>query len=270
LVYIRQLLVADPETPNQTALIQALSTDSQHLEQNVNDMEKAYKNSDQTDVRMNAESIINLIVGKQSPDYKDWNGDGQISDSGNGYGFLLNGNNLGDVQAVFSHADYVANSAGASQNMITRGGEVKACAENLAQWIPQLKDLAQRLVTATSLADMDKPIQDAVTLVEKIRNGVDANGNGTIEPITGECGVVTTYESAYAMADMPLLPVLLGSPTPSSIGTVVSTSATPKPGSSGGSGSTPVPGHPTKKSNPGGGNGGGGNGGGNGNGNNKP
>src|SRR5258706_2080358 len=258
LVYIRQLLVTDPETPNQTALIQTLSTDSQHLEQNVNDMEKAYKNSDQTDVRMNAESIINLIVGKQSPDYKDWNGDGQISDPGSGYGFLLNGNNLGDVQAIFSHADYVANSAGASQNMITRGGEVKACAENLPQWIPQLKDLAQRIVTATSLADMNKPIQDAVTLVEKIRNGVDANGNGTIEPITRECGVVTTYQSAYAMADMPLLPVLLGSPTLSSIGTVViNTSATPKPGSSGGSANTPVPGHPTKKSNPGGGNGGG-------------
>ncbi len=269
LIYIRQLLVTDPETPNQTALIQNLYTDTQLLEQKVNEMQKAYANRDQTNVKRNAEFIINLLVGSQSSEHKDWNGDGQISDLGTGYGFLLNENNLGDVQAIFSHADYVANSAGASQNMIAHGSEVKACAENLAEWIPQLKDLAQRIATATSFADMDKPIQDAVALVEKIRNGVDLNGNAIVEPITGECGVVTTYKSAYAMADMPLLPVNLfgtatpGIGTPSPVGTVIQVTVTSRPGS-GGSGNTPVPAHPTKKTDPGGGNGGGnGHGGGN-------
>ena len=277
LVYIRQLLVADPEMPNQMALVQNLSVDTQLLEQKVNELQKAYANRDQTNIKKSAEAIINLIVGSMSQDHKDWNGDGQISDPGNGYGFLLNGNNLGDVQAVFSHADYVANSAGASQNMIARSDEVKICAENLAQWLPQLKELIQQILIAASPADMEKPIQDTVELTKKIRDGIDLNGNAAIEPILGECGVTKTYESAYAMADMPLLPVLVGSPTattgtPAPVGTVViNTTVTKKPSS----GNTPIPAQPTKK-NPtgggGGGAGGGGNGGGNGNGNghNKP
>jgi len=281
LIYIRQLLVADPETPNQTALIQALATDTQLLEQNVSEMQKAYANSDQTNVRLNAESIINLLAGSQSPEHKDWNGDGQLSDPGAGYGFLLNGDNLGHVQAVFIHADYAANSSGASQNIIARGGEVKVCAENLAQWIPQLKEQAQKIVTAAALANMDAPVKEVIALAEKIQNGIDLNGNSKVEPLAGECGVVTAYESAYAMADMPLLPVNLGTPTVTSItpgfgSTTVN--PTPTKGTGGGGGSSqPVatnvpPGQqktkeprPTKDT--GGGGGGGNNGGGN---NNNP
>jgi len=281
LIYIRQLLVADPETPNQTALIQALATDTQLLEQSVSEMQKAYANSDQTNVRLNAESIINLLAGSQSPEHKDWNGDGQISDPGAGYGFLLNGDNLGHVQAVFIRADYAANSSGASQNIIVRGGEVKVCAENLAQWIPLLKEQAQKIVTATSLANMDAPVKDVIALAEKIRNGIDLNGNSKVEPLAGECGVVTVYESAYAMADMPLLPVNLGTPTVTSgtpaSGSTVNTTPTKSTGGGGGStqpNATNVPPgqqktkEPKPTNDPGGGGGGGGGGGNNGGGNN--
>jgi uncharacterized membrane protein YgcG len=191
---------------------------------------------------------------------------------------LLNGNNLGHVQAVFAHADYVANSAGASQNMIVRGGEVKICAENLAQWIPQLKEQAQKIITAASLEEMDAPVKEIIALAEKISNGIDLNGNGKVDPLAGECGVATAYESAYAMADMPLLPVdLLGTPTvtagtPAPTSIIVVKTSTPR-NSSGGDANTPVqPGNSGGNGN-GGGNGGGndnggGNGGGGGNGNN--
>jgi serine/threonine protein kinase len=266
LVYIRQLLVSDPETPDQAALIQGLSDDTDLLQQSVSQMQEAYATGNQADARMNAESIINLIVGAQSPEYKDWNIDGQISDAGSGYGFLLNGSNQGYVQAVFSHADYVANSAGASQNMIERSGEVQTCTENLAQWLPRLKEQAQKIANATSLADMEKPVQEAMTLAKNIHNGADINGNLKIELLTGECGVVDLYRSAYAMADMPLLPVnSLGTPTatagtgtPSPIGTIINVTVTPKPSINGGGGgaNTPVPPQPTKKPNPGGGGGG--------------
>ena len=277
LIYIRRLLVSDPETPNQTALIQALASDAQLLEQSVSEIQKAYANKDQKNLRTNAEAIINLLAGSQSPEHKDWNGDGQITDPGAGFGFLLNGNNLGHVQAVFAHSDYVANSAGASQNMIVRGGEVKICAENLAQWIPQLKEQAQKIITAASLAEMDAPIKEVVALAEKISNGIDLNGNGKVDSLAGECGVATAYESAYAMADMPLLPVNLpGTPTVIA-GTPAPTSIfinTPTPRSnSGESANTPVPAQPGNGGGNGGGNGnggdnGGGGGGGGGNGNN--
>ena len=262
LIYIRQLLVTDPGTPNQIALIQGLSNDTELMAQSVSQMQAAYVNNDQTNVRMNAESIINLIVGNQGSEYKDWNGDGQTSDPGAGYGFLLNGNNLGFVQAVFSHADYIANSAGASQNMISRGNDVKICADNLAQWLIQLKAQAQQIVNTTALTEIEKPIQEAVVLTKNIQNGTDINGNLKIELLTGECGVVDLYKSAYAMADMPLLPVnTLGTPTataglgtPAPIGTVIKVTITPTKKISEESANTPVPPQPTSKNNPGGGN----------------
>jgi serine/threonine-protein kinase len=243
LIYIRQLLVSDPETPGQIALIQALSNDTQLLDQSVSEIQKAYVNGDQVNVRSNAESIINLISGSESPEHKDWNRDGQLSDLGEGFGFLLNSSNLGHIQAVFAHADYVANSTGASQNMIVRGGEVKVCAENLALWIPQLKEQAQEIITATSVADMDTPVKEAVALVEKIHSGIDLDGNAKIDPLAGECGVATIYESAYAMADMPLLPVNLpgsatatvGIGTPSPAITIINVTITPTKKDSGGS-----------------------------------
>jgi hypothetical protein len=35
--------------------------------------------------------------------------------------------------------------------------------------------------------------------------GVDKNGDGMVEPVEGEGGADSTYESSYRMADMPLL-----------------------------------------------------------------
>ena len=49
-------------------------------------------------------------------------------------------------------------------------------------------------------------VRKAVALADKIRNGIDVNGNEKIEPIPGEGGAVTAYEHAYYMADMVIVP----------------------------------------------------------------
>lgn len=227
LEYIRRLLVSSPLTPKQVALIQGLSADTKLIDQTGREMLIAYENEDETTTRESAEAIMNLLVGSQSQEYKDWNDDGQITDPGDGYGFWLNRNNLGYIQAVYSHADYAANSLGASQNMIVNGERVKTCAQNLAQWVPQLRERVLTILTSTSFSDMDKPIHDSVALVAQMLNGVDQDDNGKIEPLSGECGMRTAYEYAYYMADMPLLPVNpLDTPTPTSTPSPTATSST--------------------------------------------
>ena len=199
---------------------------------------------------------MNLLVGAQSPQHKDWNGDGRITAPDNSYGFSLNGDNLGYIQAVYSHADYAANSPGASQNMIVNGERLKICAQNLAQWAPQLRERAQTILKSTSLAEMDQPIRDSVTLADQILNGVDQDDNGKIEPAPGECGVLTAYEYAYYMADMPLLPVNpldtptavteTTTPSPSPTATIIIVRPTSTSGGSSNNTSAPNP-RPTKK-----------------------
>ncbi|MGZ9225932.1 MAG: protein kinase domain-containing protein, partial [Anaerolineales bacterium] len=207
LEYIRSLLVSSPLAPGQVALIQGLSANTKLIHQTAREMLSAYENEDEAGTRERAEGIINLLAGSRSQEYKDWDGDGRITDQGDGYGLWLNGDNLGYIQAVYSHADYAANSPGASQNMIVNGERVKVCAQNLAQWAPQLREHVLTILNSTSFSDMDKPVRDSVALADQILNGVDQDDNGKIEPASGECGVRTTYEYAYYLADMPLLPV---------------------------------------------------------------
>ena len=60
--------------------------------------------------------------------------------------------------------------------------------------------------------ELEGMVREAVTLADKIRNGIDVNGNESIEPISGEGGAVTAYEHAYYMADMVIVPSTIQSP----------------------------------------------------------
>jgi len=212
--YVRQLLVSSPMTPNQAALIQGMTAETRLIGEFASEMLQAYESGDEIGTKKNAEAIMNMLVGSQSPEYKDWDGDGQTTDAGSGYGFLLNANNLGHIQALYSHADYAANSPGVSQTMISNGEDVKTCAQNFAQWVPELRDRILIILKADSLSEIDGAISDSVALADKILNGIDANQNGNIEAAADECGILTTYEATYHMADMPLLPVnMLVTPT---------------------------------------------------------
>ena len=207
--YVRQLLVSSPMTPNQVGLMHGMTADTKLIAELALQMLRAYENGDEIGTKKNAESMLNMLVGSQSPEYKDWDDDGQTTDAGSGYGFLLNANNLGYIQAVYSHADYTANSPGASQTMISNGEDVKTCAQNFARWVPELRDRILIILKADSLSEMEEAISDSVALADKMLNGIDADQNGVIDAAADECGILAAYEVAYHMADMPLLPVNL-------------------------------------------------------------
>ncbi len=214
LQYVRRLLVSFPMTPEQVALIQGISANTRLLDQASREMLGTYGIGDNSGTKHIAEAIMNILVGAESQEHKDWNGDGQVIDPGDGYGLLLNGDNLGYIQAVYSHADYAVNSPGASQNMIANGESLKTCAQNLAQWATQLRDLSLTIFTSGP-SDLGQPVRDSAALANKMLNGLDIDSDGKVEPVSSECGVLTGYEHAYRMVDMPLLPVnLLDTPTP--------------------------------------------------------
>ncbi len=148
-----------------------------------------------------------MILGSQSEEYKDWNGDGAVDDPSDGYGLLLNGENAGYIQGTFTHADLALTSPDATQNMLIHGKHVKDCAANLDIWTPQLRDRLRAILNASfDSPELEGTIREAVALADKIRNGIDVNGNEKIEPVSGEGGAVTAYEHAYYMADMVIVP----------------------------------------------------------------
>jgi hypothetical protein len=150
--------------------------------------------------------MLNLIVGSRSQDHKDWNGDGTITDPGDGYGLLQNEDNLGYIQGTFTHANLALTSPDATENMLVHGDHVKISTDNVSSWTAELRAQLIEILQNPSDTNREGKIRQAVATANQIRTGVDVNGNETIEPISGEGGVRTAYEHAYYMADMEILP----------------------------------------------------------------
>ena len=204
--HVRHLLSAFSSTPNQTPFIRGLKTDTSLLNTLSQDMLSALESGDGIIMRLKAEQMLNIILGNQSPDYKDWNGNTNIDDPSDGYGLLLNGDSGGYIQGAFTHANLSLTSPDATDNMLVHGEHVKIAATNLSEWTPQLRDQLIAVLAATSLTDAEGPVREAVVLADKILNGVDINGNEKIEPIPGEGGAMTAYEHSYYMADILVSP----------------------------------------------------------------
>ena len=207
LTHVRHLLVSFGATPERVGFVQGLDADTLLLNESAQQMLASFEARDEAGFDLHAERMLNLILGNQSEEYKDWNGDGTIDDPGDGYGLLLNGENAGYIQGTFTHANLSLTSPDATRNMLTHGGHVKDCATNLDGWTSQLRDQLRAILNASfDSPELESTIREAVALADKVRNGIDVNGNESIEPVTGEGGAVTAYEHAYYMADMDLTP----------------------------------------------------------------
>lgn len=202
LLHIRHLLVSFAKAPAGIGLLDGLVNDSSLATQLTKAMLDAYEAGDETATRSNAEEVLNVLVGSQSPDYADWDGDGEIEDPGDGYGLMLNGDNSGYIQGSFNHAEFATNSDGATDNMQSHGTHVMVSAQNLETWAPLLRDLAKRILAAPFGPSMGSDVRQAVALANNMFAGTDLNGNERIEAITGEGGAMTGYQHALYMADM--------------------------------------------------------------------
>jgi hypothetical protein len=206
LTHIRHLMVATDETPNQIGMIDGLKSNTILINQNAEAMLAAYEEGRQKDVRNNAEVIINLIVGNQDSSHLDWDANGSIDDPGDGYGILVNGDQTGYVGGTHHHSSYSAEAEDSTPNIRLHNGHVEICIHNIEEWAIELRDISKRIAQAPDGANIEADVRTAVTLADKILNGLDTNGNELIEPIAGEGGALTAYQHAYYMADMPIMP----------------------------------------------------------------
>ena len=215
LTHVRHLLSAFGATPNQIGFIRGLDADTRLLADLAAQMLTAFETGNDSDMLLQAERMLNLILGKQSnPDYKDWNLNGSVDDPSDGYGLLFNGEQLGYIQGTYTHADLARTSADATQNMLTHGDHVQISVKNVDAWTADLRNQLISLLENPSNPDRETLIRQAVSLANQIRTGVDVDGNEKIEPISGEGGAVTAYEHSYYMADMLILPATNQTATP--------------------------------------------------------
>lgn len=203
LTHVRHLLVSFPSNPDKTPMTVGLLETSKLIQDAGNELEKAFESDDKTALRSQAETIINLIVGKQSNEYRDWDGSGKISDPGDSFGLLLNGGQTGYIEGSITHAELAASSDDATSNIKLHSGHVVISAKNVEGWATQLRDIAKRILESDQVTEAD--VRLAVSLAEQIYQGVDIDGNESVDPIEGEGGALTAYQHAEYMADMQIL-----------------------------------------------------------------
>jgi hypothetical protein len=214
LTHVRHLLFSFSATPNQTGFIRGLDADTKLLTDLSAQMLAAFQTGNETEVLLQAERMLSLIVGNKSTDYKDWNANGLVDDPGDGYGLLPNEDQLGYIQGSITHADLALNSPDATPNMLTHGEHVKVSALNVGDWTAQLRTQLITMLENPSSPDRESLVRESVALASQIRTGVDIDGNEKIEPISGEGGALTSYEHSYYMADMLIFPEENRTPAP--------------------------------------------------------
>jgi len=217
LVHIRHVVVAYNGVPDNQPLMQnlwyygasyvdrSINGDQQDEEYKIG-IVQAYKNNAEATLRKRTEEVINLLVGNLSDQYRDYDNNGEIADPGDGYGSLPSGDRQGYLQLTADHAKLAADAPDATSNIVSANDDLQVCIQNMDGWTNRLLELALQLNSTTFGPDMDPIIAEMSSLGTGLLNGKDGNGNGIFEIIPGECGADGAYKSAYALADMLILP----------------------------------------------------------------
>jgi hypothetical protein len=75
----------------------------------------------------------------------------------------------------------------------------------MAGWSDRVLELAIELNGMSMGEDMAAIVAELVQLGRALVRGTDANSNGLVEAIEGECGADIAYEHGWYMIEMPIL-----------------------------------------------------------------
>lgn len=205
LEHLRHLFVSFNQTPEEIGLIVGLERQVLLTLEHTQLMLNASQDDDLAAVRAEAEAAYNLLVGSQAGGYGDLDGDGTVADPGDGFGLLLNGENVGYLEGTISHTGFAMTMEDASANIVIHGDHVIHSVRNIEGWAVELAELLRQIAASGSLDDDTRALAlQSLALADRMVNGRDLDGNERIEPVPGEGGLLTALDHAVYMLDMPL------------------------------------------------------------------
>jgi hypothetical protein len=198
---VQPILVTSPDAPNQAPLLVPFRFDVEDVIRHADSSVAAVNSGDLRSVTRHAEHVVNIIEGRTGANYGDLDGNGTVFDPSDGFG-LIN-----YAQAIMDHARLAAEAEGANDVVAIHSAHVVASVQNVIEWSQQADALALQLNSTTDLQQASALAIQLADLTKRIRDGVDANGNGIVEPITGEGGMWTAYLHSQYIVAMGVVPV---------------------------------------------------------------
>jgi plastocyanin/uncharacterized membrane protein YozB (DUF420 family) len=212
---IRQLLAKSETAPENKGYAVGLLGQVQELLRHTTEMNNAAQAGDVASLNRHVEHAVAIIVGKDNPDRIDFEGDGFVTDPGDGFG-IINYTKAIDIQA-----DVAGNAPNATPNIKTQAANVKVASNAVRELASQIAGFAFDVHGANSDADRKAIAENALKASQRLLSGFDNNANGALEPTAEESGAFTVYFHSQFMAaigalnpqDFASLPIIVP-PTP--------------------------------------------------------
>lgn len=201
-VHIRHLLVSFPTTPGQTALAVGVLQQTQLVDAQAKVLQSVAASQNQVAIQCAAQSLVDLLEGHQGAHFRPLGSgcDAQsIVATGDGFGLLGAGGYLAETA---QHASNAAIAPDATSFIRTHAGHVEIAMTNIEGWLAQVEQDALALVANPANTS---GVPQLVTNASHADNGVDTNGDESIDPVVGEAGAVTAYEHSQLMATLTLV-----------------------------------------------------------------
>lgn len=201
---LRQLLVRGEGTPNGTAFASGLQEQAAVGADHGNLAKQAVTAGDMAATRLHLEHIVNIVEGSKGAHFGDLNGDGKITNPGDGFGLLVY------AAAAAQAAQAAAEAAPGDAALKAGAAQIAAISRNVTARAAEARDAALPLFQVTDLTAMRGPVDGIALALTQALNGRDDNGDGRIDPAT-EGGARAAYTMVQSMASMSLSPVAAGS-----------------------------------------------------------
>ncbi len=200
-IHIRHLLFSFPITPGKIGLLVGLLGQVQLLNTQAVLLQNAFTSNNTLAVKCASQSIIDIIEGTQGTAYQQLSSSClsvNVGSAGDGFGML---GNSGYVLLASEHASLAATQSDSTNVIRLNAGHVEIAMANIKNWVTKIDQDALALRAAPTNA---ATIQEIVTLSDRTLHGVDINGNGRVDPVSGEAGAITAYDQGQLMATLQL------------------------------------------------------------------
>lgn len=141
------------------------------------------------------EHTINIYNGTQV----DYNGDG----SGENPGFQIGVTRLLDMMEQELNA--AATAPDSDSRLQSNLETIRVCITNTRERIDRIIILEQEMLNSETVTDVAQQAIDSTGLANQVLSGLDANGNGQVEPFEGECGLEQIQTYGLLVATMTIL-----------------------------------------------------------------
>jgi hypothetical protein len=195
----RQLLAAGDNAPDQKGYVIGLVEQAEEMLRHAREIDNAAQAGDTASMNRHIEHLTAILAGKGSPEYIDFEGDGFITDPGDGFGIL------NYAAAIAEQAQAVVDAPNANEAERAQAAQLIEVANAIQVMGVRLIQLRLAAHEARSSADQLAHTVEILAIADQLLKGRDANGNGIVEPVIDEGGAYTAYFQSQYLSAMGVL-----------------------------------------------------------------